>query len=101
MRHVRTYAKPQWMDGDSVELERFLGSPSGRKLWILLGQYYERKAVTACSAGGNEHNAGKVTGFREALAVIEFLSGARQEDKIISLGNEDEAASSLYERYRP
>jgi len=101
LRHVRTSVKPEWTDGDSVELERFLQSPTGKKMWVLLGQYYERKAVSACSSGGGEHQAGRVTGFREALAVIEFLSGSRQDEKIISLGNEAEAASSLYERYRP
>lgn len=99
-RHVKTGGIPQWTQEDSGELSRFIGSPSGRKLWILLGQTVERRAIAACNTGGSAHDAGRVVGFREALAVIEWLKAEKVEDEI-SPRVDVEGVSSLFERYSP
>lgn len=99
-RHVRTAGTPSWGSGESAELSRFLDQPSGRKLWIILSQFHERRAVSACSSGGSPFASGKVVGFREALAMIELMSKSVVEDQI-SLDDEAVASSSLLERYRP
>ena len=99
-RHVKTGGIPEWTPEDSGELSRFLNSPSGRKLWVLLGQTVERRAIAACTTGGAPHDAGRVVGFREALAVIEWLKAEKIEDEI-SPRVDVEGASSLFERYSP
>lgn len=99
-RHVKTGGIPQWTQEDSGELSRFIKSPAGRKLWVLLGQTVERRAIAACTTGGSAHDAGRVVGFREAMAVIEWLKAERTEDEI-SLKGDVEGVSSLFERYSP
>lgn len=99
-RHVKTGGVPDWTPEDSGELSRFLNSPSGRKLWVLLGQTVERRAIAACTTGGSAHDAGRVVGFREALAVIEWMKAEKIDDEI-SLKGDVEGVSSLFERYSP
>lgn len=99
-RHVRTSGTPVWGGEEATELSRFLGQPCGRKLWVILHQFYERKAVSACSSGGGAFASGRVAGFRDAIAMIELMSKTIREDEI-SLDDGDSASSSLHERYRP
>lgn len=99
-RHVKTGGIPEWTNEDSAELSRFFNSPSGRKLWILLGQTVERRAIAACVTGGSAHDAGRVVGFRDAIAVMEWLKAEKTEEEI-SLRGDTEGVSSLFERYSP
>ena len=100
LRYVKSGSKPAWEDSDTVELSRFMDSHSGQKLWVLLNQMLEHRAVHACSGGGGAFASGKIAGFREAIAVIEYMRMSNQSEQFSS-GDEGGVASSLIERYRP
>jgi hypothetical protein len=100
LRYVKSGGKPSWDDSDAIEYSRYMDSYSGKKLWVLLNQMLEHRAVHACSGGGGSFASGKVAGFREAIAVLEYMRMSNQTEQFSS-GDESGVASSLIERYRP
>jgi len=100
LRYVKSGGKPTWEDADASEYARFMDSYAGKKLWVLLNQMLEQRAIHACSGGGGSFASGKIAGFREAIGVLEFMRMSNQNEDFSS-GDESGVASSLIERYRP
>lgn len=100
LRYVKSGGKPTWDDADATEYSRFMDSYAGKKLWVLLNQMLEQRAIHACSGGGGSFASGKVAGFREAIAVLEFMRMSNPNEEFSS-GDETGVGSSLIERYRP